>query len=99
MKRLIILSMLLLSACGQEKVINVGIATPPEIPALPDDLATRASKLPPIKSGKLEDVILDGATTDALYNDVAIRLNSLQDLYNCIRISHNTNKPYSDCKK
>lgn len=99
MKRLIILSMLLLSACGEEKVLNVGITAPPEIPALPDDLSKRAGKLPPIENGKLDTIILDGARTDAIYNDVAHRLNSLQDLYNCVRISHNTNKPYSDCKK
>lgn len=89
MKHIIIAAALLLGACaGKPDVPDIGPgAPPPEAPALPDSLRKKAERLPDITDPTMGGSHLDGIETDKKYNKVAWQLNTLIDLYECVRIS------------
>lgn len=80
-----------MSACA-EKQINVGMAQPVQVPEMPVELSTKATRLPDITDPSFSNIILDGADTDIQYNSVSHQLNNLIDFYNCVRIAVNEKK-------
>jgi hypothetical protein len=55
------------------------------MPELPAPLQQRATKLPHITDPTLGGVHQDGMATDIKYNDLAVRYNSLLDIYTCVK--------------
>lgn len=88
-----------LSACGGKKELDIGMAPPVQIPDAPAYLTKKAEKLPEITDPSFGGIMLDGADTDAKYNDVAIRLNLLIDYTLCIQESINKKKDIAKCLK
>lgn len=99
MKKLFILAAALaLSACAHKQdTPDLGIAPPPEVPVLPDNLKQKAVRLPDITDPTLAGAHIEGAMTDRKYNDVAIQLNQLIDIYECIRVSLKDRKDPKIC--
>lgn len=90
MKYLIVSLAMILSGCATTQSIpNVGEAKPIQIPKLPKSLSEKAERLPPLQDNSLATLLRDGLETDKLYNDKAIQLNNLIDLYNCVREASN----------
>ena len=95
MKNLIILASIFVAACSTT-------GTPPgvesiKIPDAPAELTKKAERLPDLVDPSFGGVMLDGAKTDALYNDVAWRHNRLVDFYDCVKTSINTKKDPKEC--
>ena len=101
MKKLILALALVasLSACGGKKDLDIGIAKPVQIPDAPASLLKKAERLPDITDPSFGGIIMDGAETDAKYNDVAIRYNLLIDFTLCIQKSVNEKKDLEKCLK
>jgi hypothetical protein len=100
MKKLILLPILLvLSGClGTGKDGNPGVE-PIKIPALPTELAQKAERLPDLTNNTMGGRELDGAETDAKYNAVALQLNSIITIYQCVEKSINNKENPNDCLK
>jgi len=86
-----------LSACGGKKELDIGIAKPVQIPDAPASLLIKAKQLEPITDPSFGGIMMDGADTDAKYNDVAIRFNLLIDYTLCIQKSVNEKKDLEKC--
>ena len=91
------LAILALAACSHDQ--NTGLAKGVEIPDLPVNLGKRAEKLPPIKDTSMGTAHIQGAEDDMQYNAVSTQLNSLIDLYNCVKFSVNDKKDIKRCLK
>lgn len=87
---------LLLASCAHS-VPDIGQTIPPKVPDLPADLSRRADRLPPLTDPTLEGLQRDAVTTDRAYNDVAGRLNSVLDVYECVKKAINSQKAV-DCR-
>ena len=100
MKRLIIIaSVLFLSACATTEPAT-GLAKAVQVPELPLELSRKATRLPDIKDPTFGGIIKDGIETDQQYNAVSYQLNTLIDLYVCIRKSINQEvDPQTTCLK
>jgi hypothetical protein len=82
---------LFLSACATTTPQpTTGLPKPVQIPEIPVELAKKATRLPDITDATFGGIIKDGVAADQQYNSVAYQLNSLIDLYNCVRKSVNT---------
>jgi starvation-inducible outer membrane lipoprotein len=91
MKRLLlaVTTALFLSACATSTPPPIGLAKTVQVPELPLELSKKATRLPDIKDLTFGGIIKDGIETDQQYNSVAHQLNTLIDLYICIRTSMN----------
>jgi hypothetical protein len=87
---------LFLSACATTEPQLAILAKPVQVPELPVELSKKATRLPDITDLTFGGIIKDGAAADQQYNSVANQLNSLIDLYNCVRKSIN-DKGSTDC--
>lgn len=84
MKKLLIIAVLLLSACKE-----TGLAPQVQIPPLPNNLAQKATQLPTSTDLTLQGQVRDNTNNITAYNEKAIQVNNLIDLYNCVRDSIN----------
>lgn len=91
--------MTVFSGCASNTTqLNTGLANPIQLPELPTELSKKAVRLPDITDPTFGGIIQDATLTDQQYNSVAHQLNSLIDLYDCIRISTNQKKdPKNEC--
>ena len=95
MKRVLVL-LFALSACTHAP--DTGLAsTPVQIPDLPPNLAQKAGPLPPLKDPSMAAQIEDATNTDMRYNSVSHQLNSVIDIYNCVKTSINEKKDIKTC--
>lgn len=95
MKKLIIISALLTTAC-----FGTGPGVKPvQLPPLPENLSKKAEPLPPITDPTMGGLVRDGVKTDRMYNDVATRLNAVIDVYQCVRKAVNDKKDPESCFK
>lgn len=69
-----------------------------KIPDVPPSLNKKAEKLPPLTDNTMGGRELEGARTDAAYNELGIRYNALLNLTKCIQITFNEGTP-ADMKK
>lgn len=99
MKKLVLASLLLLCSCGHDDVHVMPGVKPVELPALPSNLAVKANRLPPITDNTMGGREVVGAADDQAYNSVAHQLNTVLDLYNCVRDSINNKKTAEGCLK
>lgn len=98
MNKLALLMLPLLVGCSDPSgVKELGEARPVAVPALPDDLAEPAKKLPPITSPRMSDQLEDAIETDRAYNALAHRYNALLSVYGCVREALNDQKDAADC--
>ena len=88
-----------LSACNKKESLDIGIAKPIQIPDAPPLLLKKAERLPDITDPSFGGIMIDGADTDAKYNDVATRYNLLIDFTLCIQKSINEKKDIERCLK
>lgn len=90
MKKLVIVSALLLSACANKP--DTGLAPAVEIPPIPENLAQKAEPLPPITDPTMGGLVKANIDSSKKYNAVSFQLNKLIDLYNCVMDSVNNKK-------
>lgn len=90
MRKLIIASLIFLSACAHDT--DIGLANPVKIPDLPLSLAIRADRLPDLTDPSMGAQQIDSTATDIKYNNVAFQVNNLIDLYQCVQKSINEKK-------
>lgn len=84
-----LLLVLALSACGGG---STGLATGPQIPPIPENLARKAVALESNSDVTMGGQVRDNNSNIRAYNGVAFQTNSLIDLYNCVRESINQKK-------
>jgi hypothetical protein len=94
MKRVLIL-LFALSACTHKP--EIGLVTAVQIPDLPPSLAQKAGPLPELKDPSMAGQIEDATNADMQYNLVSHQLNSVIDIYNCVKISLNEKKDIKTC--
>lgn len=94
MKRVLVL-LFALSACTHRP--ETGLVTAVQIPDLPSNLAQKAGPLPPLKDPSMAAQIEDATNTDMRYNSVSHQLNSVIDIYNCVKTSINEKKDIKNC--
>lgn len=90
-KFLIMLLAVSLSACKTTSP-DTGLAYNPQIPELRPELGVKAKALPPITDNTMGGSQIQGAQDDMQYNSVAHQLNTVIDIYNCVRNAINTRK-------
>ncbi len=90
MKKLVIVSALLLSACANKP--DTGLAPAVQIPPIPENLAQKAEPLPPITDPTMGGLVKANIDSSKKYNAVSFQLNKLIDLYNCVMDSVNNKK-------
>lgn len=90
MKKLVIVSALLLSACANKP--DTGLAPAVQIPPIPENLARKAEPLPPITDPTMGGLVQANIDSSKKYNAVSFQLNKLIDLYNCVMDSVNNKK-------
>ena len=78
---------------------TIGSAPPPQMPALPANLAKKAGPLPPLTDGHQATILKDLGTTSSMYNDVASQLNNVLTAWGCVRDSLNNNSDAAKCFK
>lgn len=88
MKKLLILPILLLSACATKPT---GLATPVKVPDLPPSLSVRPKPLPMLTDPSFGAIIQDSNNTDIAYNEVTWQLNNILDFYGCVQKVLNEN--------
>ncbi len=88
MKKLFLI-FLLLSGCTTK---DTGLAHAVQVPALTQNLAQRATQLPPNTDKTMGGQVLDNTSNIRAYNQVSTQTNTLIDLYNCVRESINNKK-------
>ena len=93
--RAALVPLLLLSACAQ--VPDTGLAEQIKVPDLPETLAEKAKPLPPLTDTSMGGLVVDGTNSDMQYNSVSHQLNSVIDLYNCVKPSTNEKKDITNC--
>lgn len=90
-------SLLLLSACmGSNEGVGPGVK-PVQVPALPESLAKKAERLPPITDNTMGGQVTEGVNSDRAYNTVAHQVNALIDVYTCVRETINNNRNPQTC--
>jgi len=94
MKKVLLL-LFALSACAHKP--DTGLAHSVQIPDLPTSLAQKAGPLPPLKNTSMAALVEDATNTDIQYNSVSHQLNSLIDIYNCVKTSINEKKDIKTC--
>ena len=94
MKRILIL-LFALSACTHKP--DTGLVTAVQIPDLPSNLAQKAGPLPALKDPSMAALVEDATNTDMRYNSVSHQLNSVIDIYNCVKTSINEKKDIKTC--
>lgn len=95
MKKVLLIVTLLLTACGREYVPVKGVVPPP----LPPQLSKKAKALPPVTDRSLGGLIVASAQDTQAYNAVASQLNSLIDVYDCVRLAIDKNTDVKNCLK
>lgn len=95
-KILAILLVASLSACKTTSP-DTGLGYSPQIPELRPELATKAKALPPITDNTMGGSQIQGAQDDMQYNSVAHQLNTVIDIYNCVRTAINNRKDIREC--
>lgn len=92
-------SLLLLSACmGSNQGVAPGVK-PVQVPALPEPLAKKAERLPPITDNTMGGQVTEGVNSDRAYNAVAHQVNALIDVYTCVRNTINKGDNPENCFK
>ncbi|MFZ4165282.1 hypothetical protein [Brevundimonas sp. NPDC058933] len=71
--------------------------TPVQMPALPAPLNQRAQDLPPLVATDLHGMIRESMATDRAYNEVRDRLNTVLDVYDCVRTAMNSGSDAKAC--
>lgn len=94
MKKVLVL-LFALSACTHKP--DTGLVTQVQIPDLPSNLAQKAGSLPPLTDPNMGPLVVDATNTDMQYNSVAHQLNSVIDIYNCVKTSINQKKDINSC--
>lgn len=89
MKKLIVLSFLLLPACMGK---DTGLAPAVQIPPIPANLAQERGQLNPNSDITMGGQVKDNTTNIREYNSVAFQVNNLIHLYNCVREAVNNKK-------
>lgn len=87
--RILVLA-LLLSACSTP--VDTGLATPMQVPPLPENLAVKAKALPPSTDLTMGGQVQDNTRNIREYNGVSTQLNYVIDIYNCVREAINNKK-------
>lgn len=90
MKKLVLISLFLVSACSTPR--DTGLAPAVQIPPLPENLAQKAGPLPPNSDETMGGQVLDNTRNIREYNEKAFQVNDLIDLYNCVREAVNNKK-------
>ena len=96
MNKAFLIPLFLLAACGDKES---GLGRIPTIPDLPPELNKKAEKLPPITDNSMGGLVIDGTNTDIKYNEVSTRLNTVLDIYECVKTSFNNKKSPDECFK
>lgn len=100
MKKLIIITLLATSLVGcKHTQPDVGLAKPVALPALPPYLSKKAERLPDLTDPSMGAAHIDGAETDIKYNEVAHQLNTLIEVYECVKEALATDKDPGKCLK
>jgi hypothetical protein len=94
MKRVLIL-LFALSACTHKP--DIGLVTAVQIPDLPPNMAQKAGPLPELKDPSMAALVEDATNADMRYNSVSHQLNSVIDIYNCVKVSINEKKDIKTC--
>ena len=90
MKKLVVILLpFMLVACGGK---DTGLAPAVQIPPLPENLARKADALTPSNDTTMGAQVKDNTHNIRKYNSVSTQLNSLIDVYNCVRDSVNNKK-------
>lgn len=95
--RLIVFTLLLLSACSHTEDTPVVGVTPVRVPDLIEPLNQKATRLPSISDRTMGGQVEAGIEAEIAYNDVAFRYNKLIDLYNCVKTSINNETEIKQC--
>ena len=93
--RKVLVLLFALSACTHGP--DTGLAPAVQIPDLPSNLAQKAGPLPPLTDPNIGPLINDATNTDMQYNSVSHQLNSVIDIYNCVKTSINEKKDIKTC--
>lgn len=93
MKKILLASVLFLGGCGEKHIV----VTPPAVPELPTNLSKKAENLSDITDLSMGGLVLDGVETDKKYNSIGHKLNTLIDVYNCVKTSLNDKKDPKSC--
>lgn len=89
-KLLLLGALLMVSAC--KTTTDTGLATGVQIPPIPENLAQRATALPPSEDVTMGGQVKDNTSNIRAYNSVAFQTNKLIDLYNCVMDAVNNKK-------
>ena len=94
MKKIAVITCLLLSACA---TTPTGLAPAPEMPDLPPSLAKPAKQLPPLIDPTMGGSQLDGARDDMTYNEVSWQLNTIIKAWACVKKALAERKDATGC--
>lgn len=84
---------ILFTGCASTEQPPTGLAKHVQMPPLPDELSRKATRLPDIKDPTFGGIIKDGMDADQAYNAIAHQLNTVIDLYTCVRKAMNDEQP------
>ena len=84
------LPLLLLAGCASST--QTGLAPGIQIPPLTEALAKRPERLPPLVDNTMGTLVLDTYARDTQYYNMADQLDTLINLYNCVRSAVNQKK-------
>jgi hypothetical protein len=82
MKKLVLISALLLTACA---TTPTGLAKDPVMPDLPPPLNEKAQPLPPLTDNTMGGLQVQGAEDDKQYNKVRRQNNTIIDAWACVK--------------
>lgn len=85
----------LLAACGGE--VDTGLTTAVQVPPLPENLAQKRGPLNPNNDVTMGGLVKENTNNIRQYNSTAFQVNSLIDLYNCVKDAVN-NKTEIKCQ-
>jgi hypothetical protein len=96
-KLLLIAPFFLLAGCMGAGDPGLGLAVPPAMPDLPQQLAKKAEPLPPLTGTTLADREKELSSTEQAYNEKGTQLNALIDAWNCVKVSLKNRTDPSKC--
>ncbi len=80
------------NANGEDAIDQIPAVKPVQIPELTGRYAQKAGPLPPLSGTDFKSQQNDAVEADRQYNDVADRLNTVIDVYNCVREAVNNKR-------